>query len=61
MADTLLLSFAVTDVRYVYNQVDRVNKPCFAGQELGVDEWDDATLGYDHVTEEFVQSDTNAE
>ena len=44
-----------------YTQVDRVNRPCFARQELGVDEGDDTTLGYDYVTKKLVQSGTNIE
>jgi len=39
----------------------RVDRPCFAWQELGVDEGDDTTLGYDYVTKKFVQSVINDE
>lgn len=61
LAGTLFLPFSVTDIRRVNNRLYRADRPCFARQELGVDEGDDTTLGYDHVTKKFVQSVTNGD
>lgn len=38
-----------------------MDRPCFAGQELGVDEGNDTTLRYNYITKELVQSSTNVE
>ena len=56
LADSLLLSFAVTSIRFVYSQIGWVDGPRLARQELGVDERNDTTLGNDHITQELVQS-----